>query len=100
MTNTRNHEDPLVIGLTRPPMYLGVTQSFLIMNVFGTTIFFIGTASFWVVPLGLVAHLVAYLMCLRDNRYFDLLAVKIISTPPRTPPVTRKYLGGNTTDPY
>lgn len=92
--------DPLVLGLTRPAMYMGVTQTFMVMNIFATAILFINTKSFLVIPAALILHVFGYLMCLRDQRYFDLLACRIMTTPPRTPPATKKALGGQTYDPF
>lgn len=99
MTDITN-PDPLVLGLTRPAMYMGVTQSFMVINVFSMVILFIAVKSFLIVPVALIAHVVGYLMCLRDQRYFDLLACRIMTTPPRTPPATRKAMGGQTYDPF
>ena len=72
----------------------------VVMNIFATAILFINTKSFLVIPAALILHVFGYLMCLRDQRYFDLLACRILHTPPRTPPATRKAMGGQTYDPF
>ena len=72
-----SHTDPMFLGLTRPAMLLGVTQSFFVINAAVCMIAFLGTGSF--VPLFVGApllHGIGYLACLRDARTFDIWFVK------------------------
>ena len=65
--------DPLFLGLTRPAMFLGVTQSFFVINGLLNTILFLALNSF--LPLIIfmpLLHGVGYLACLKDPRTFDL----------------------------
>ena len=68
-----NHIDPVFLGLTRPAMILGVTQSFFVINAMLCMTAFLGTGSFW--PLfvgGPLLHGIGYLACMRDARTFDI----------------------------
>ncbi|HCU23621.1 MAG TPA: type VI secretion protein [Deltaproteobacteria bacterium] len=68
--------DLLFLGLTRPAMFLGVTQSFFVINGLLNTILFLALNSF--LPLFLLLpllHGLGYLACLKDPRTFDLWIV-------------------------
>ena len=69
--------DPVFLGLTRPAMLLGVTQSFFVINAVICMVGFLGTNSF--VPLLVGApllHGIGVLACRRDARTFDIWLVK------------------------
>lgn len=65
--------DPLFLGLTRPTMFMGVTQSFFILNGMINLMLFLAIKSF-LYPLILfpLLHGIGYLACLRDPMTFDL----------------------------
>jgi type IV secretion system protein VirB3 len=91
--------DPLFTSKTRPVMYGGVTVSFFAFNLFFMTIFLIASGS--IVPLVLgfpLFHGIGYLFCLKDNRIFDILIVRIQKTL-RCSMVNRQLWGGNSYDP-
>jgi type IV secretion system protein VirB3 len=72
-----NHIDPVFLGLTRPAMLFGVTQSFFVINAMVCMIGFLGTGSF--LPLfvgGPLLHGIGYIACARDARTFDIWFVK------------------------
>ena len=74
--------DPLFLGMTRPPLVWGVSFSAFVLNVVASTMVFLALSDlrgFLVFPL---VHVLAYLLCLRDPRIFDLLAVRVSRTPP------------------
>ena len=69
--------DPLHLGLTRPAMIGGVTQSFFVINIIICMMGFLATGSF--VPIfvgGPMLHGIGYLACARDPRTFDIWFVK------------------------
>jgi type IV secretion system protein VirB3 len=69
--------DPVYLGLTRPAMLCGVTQSFFVINAALCMIGFLGTGSFLPLLLGApLLHGIGYLACLRDARTFDIWLVK------------------------
>ena len=74
--------DPVFLGMTRPPMALGVTFSSFVLNVVATTIAFLATSDLRAFLLFFPVHGLAYLLCLRDPRIFDLLFVRAAKTPP------------------
>jgi type IV secretion system protein VirB3 len=68
--------DPLFLGLTRPPMILGVTYSWLMLNMVIWMAVFINTKSFSDFFLGFgVFHIIGYLACAYEPRFVDLLKV-------------------------
>jgi type IV secretion system protein VirB3 len=74
--------DPLFLGMTRPPMALGVTFSSFVLDVVATTIAFLATSDLRAFLLFFPVHGLAYVLCLRDPRIFDLLLVRAAKTPP------------------
>ena len=73
--------DPIFAALTRPQMVGGVTYSFAIFNLIVTVEAFLITKSFWTLPIAIVVHLIGYLGCLRDPRFFDLWIIKVSRCP-------------------
>jgi type IV secretion system protein VirB3 len=69
--------DPLFKGLTRPAMMLGVTYSGLIMNAMITKVLFLAFNNLLFLFLALPIHLVMYLVCSWDERFFDILTVYV-----------------------
>lgn len=72
--------DPLFLGITRPPMVAGVTFSFFIINLISTVIGFLALNSFYAFLFGLPIHVIGYLFCLKDPRFFDLYFIKLTKT--------------------
>ena len=65
--------DLLFLGLTRPTMFLGVTQSFFVINGLLNTILFLASNSFLpLIVLLPLLHGLGYIACLKDPRTFDL----------------------------
>ena len=64
--------DPLFVGLTRPSMLFGVTYSAMIVNVVLTMETFIVTRNLLWLGAFVPIHLVFYLVCLYEPRFFDL----------------------------
>lgn len=67
--------DPVFLGITRPPMRFGVTYLALVFNVLFTMEVFIVTRNLLVLLVALPIHGVCVLLCARDPRYFELLAM-------------------------
>lgn len=64
--------DPVFVALTRPQMIGGVTYSYAVFNLIITVEAFLITKSFWSLLAALVLHLVGYLGCLHEPRFFDI----------------------------
>jgi type IV secretion system protein VirB3 len=66
-------KDPIFLGLTRPTMFMGVTQSFFAINGIINVLLFLAFNSF--LPLLILfplLHGIGYLACLYDSRIFDI----------------------------
>lgn len=73
--------DPLFLGMTRPPMVMGVTYSFFVINGMVTTISFLALNNLFAFLVGIPVHIVGYLLCLKDPRMFDIWRVRLLKTP-------------------
>jgi len=89
--------DPVFLGLTRPAMFLGVTQNYFVINAVVSMIGFLGSASFYL--LLLVApclHLLGVFACAHDPRTFDIWFTKLKFMKCRN----RFYWRANSYDPF
>jgi type IV secretion system protein VirB3 len=77
----RLDRDTLFVALTRPQMFAGVTYSYFVINGVMTTELFLIFKSPWVFLVALAVHLVGYLACLREPRFFDVWMVKVSRCP-------------------
>ena len=64
--------DPVFAALTRPQLIGGVTYSYAVFNLIVTVEAFLISKSFWALLAAVVLHVVGYLGCLREPRFFDL----------------------------
>jgi type IV secretion system protein VirB3 len=67
--------DPLFLGVTRPALALGVPYSALLVNAFVTMELFLSTRNLLCLLICLPLHGLAWLACLAEPRFFELLAV-------------------------
>jgi type IV secretion system protein VirB3 len=67
--------DPLFVGVTRPPMRFGVTYMALLLNLVVTMEAFLLTRNLLLLLLAAPLHGVSALLCARDARIFELLAL-------------------------
>jgi len=78
MPGTRNAgltAELLFVGATRPPMRWGVTYSALLCNLVFTMEAFLVSRNLLTLLICLPVHAVCALLCSRDPRSFDLLAL-------------------------
>ncbi|QZP09147.1 type IV secretion system protein VirB3 [Caenibius sp. WL] len=68
--------DILFVALTRPQMLFGVTYGLVIGNAIVSTELFLVFKSIWVLAVAALIHLISWLGCLRDPRFFDLWLIK------------------------
>ena len=78
---TRLTSDPIFSALTRPQMIGGVTYSFAVFNLIVTLEAFLITRSFWAFAFAAVVHLVGYVGCVREPRFFDLWVTRLSRCP-------------------
>jgi len=90
--------DPIFLGLTRPTMFMGVTQSFFVINGIINIVLFLALNSF--LPLLILfplLHVIGYLACLYDLRIFDIWFVYAKHC---TRCKNKSFWGGNSYDPF
>ena len=73
--------DPVFGALTRPQMFAGVTYSYFVLNAVVTIELFLLTKSFLALIAAVVIHVVGYVACLKEPRFFDLWLVKVSRCP-------------------
>ena len=73
--------DPVFAALTRPQLIGGVTYSYAVFNLIVTVEAFLISKSFWALAAAGVIHVVGYLGCLREPRFFDLWVVRASRCP-------------------
>lgn len=73
--------DPVFLAMTRPPMFMGVTYTFFVLNGTITTIVFLAANNLMAFLIGIPVHFIGYLLCLKDPRIFDIWRVRLLRTP-------------------
>ena len=89
--------DMLFVGLTRPPMFLGVSYMYFFTNFFVCLLAYILTTSFKFFVLMLPIHLLGYYLCSKEPLFIELFMIKS-SKCSRTS--NRLYHGANSYDLY
>ena len=73
--------DPVFVALTRPQMFAGVTYSYFVLNAVASMELFLVTKSFWTPLVSVAIHLIGYLGCLQEPRFFDLWLMRLAQCP-------------------
>ena len=73
--------DPLVGGLTRPPMMLGVPYVLFVLEFCLVVLIFVNTKNLLMFLLAIPIHGIAYTLTVRDNRFVDILLVRFGKCP-------------------
>lgn len=70
--------DPLFLGLTRPPMMMGVTYNWFMINGMLWTVYFINAKNFGIlIPGAALTHLLGYIICSKEPRFMDLWMTRL-----------------------
>lgn len=95
-SDTLPHLDPLVGGLTRPPMMLGVPFNLFVIEVCVIVMVMINARNLLTFLLLIPIHGAAYALTVRDNRFLDVLITRFSKCP-----VTRnhRFWGGDSYSP-
>lgn len=64
--------DPLFLGLTRPPLLLGVSYKFFVLNMMTSLLGFIVTSNFAFFAMFFPIHLLFYYISLKEPRAIEL----------------------------
>ena len=69
--------DPLFLGLTRPPLLLGVSYTFAALNGMVSLMAFVITSKYFYLLILLPGmHLIGWFICLKEPRAIELLMAK------------------------
>ena len=69
--------DPLFLGLTRPPMIMGVSYTFAAINGLVSILAFIITSSFFYLLVMLpTIHMIFWFLCLKEPRAMELFLIR------------------------
>lgn len=74
-------QDLIFRALTRPQMFAGVTYSYFVANAVMTAEAFLIFKSPWVVALAALVHIVGYVACLNEPRFFELWLTRVSRNP-------------------
>ncbi|KAF0136317.1 MAG: type IV secretion system protein VirB3 [Methylocystaceae bacterium] len=96
MASSKPKLDPLVGGLTRSPMMLGVPYVLFVLECCVVVLIFINTKNLLMFLLFPPIHAVAYVLTVRDNRFVDVILTRFGKCP-----VTRnhRFWGGDSYQP-
>jgi len=69
--------DPLFLGLTRPPLLLGVSYTFAALNGIISLLAFVITSQFFYLLILLPGiHMIGWFICLKEPRAIELLIAR------------------------
>jgi type IV secretion system protein VirB3 len=88
--------DPLVGGLTRPPMMFGIPYVLFVLEFASVVLIFINTKNLFMFLLIIPIHTIAYGLTVRDARFVDVLQTRV-SKCPRTR--NHRFWGGDSYSP-
>ena len=77
MAGGRLGADPLFQGLSRPPMILGVSYMYFVLNAMICMIMFINSKSFATLPLAGIIHMFGYMLCMKEPRAVELWMLRM-----------------------
>lgn len=68
--------DPLFIGLTRPPMLLGVSYTFAVINGMLCMMLYISTTNFKYLAAMFPIHALGYYLCSKEPLFIELFRIR------------------------
>lgn len=84
--------DHLAVGLTRPPMFMGVNMRVFFANALVCTLICIDAHTFWGIPIFIFLHLLFVKFSMREPNFLSIYARAFI----KTPPMLNRWYWGNT----
>lgn len=69
-------EDPLFVGLTKPPLIFGVSFSFAMVNMMISTIIYIQMSSIKIIFIAFIIHMIGYILCFNEPLFIEIYANK------------------------
>ncbi len=74
--------DHLAVGLTRPPMFMGVNIRLFFANIVLCTLIYIDAKTLLGIPLFFVMHLMMVRFSVKEPNFFMIWLKALIKTPP------------------
>lgn len=68
--------DPLFVGLTRPTLIFGVSLQYAMLNMVVCGVYFIQTSSLYSIFIGIIVHIIGYVLCFKEPRFMELYMIK------------------------
>ncbi|WQO31206.1 type IV secretion system protein VirB3 (plasmid) [Microvirga lotononidis] len=96
MSEEAPHIDPLVGGLTRPPMMLGIPYVLFVLEFCLVVLIFINSKNLLMFLLVIPVHAIAYILTVRDARFMDIVLVRFGRCPFTR---NRRFWGGDSYSP-
>jgi type IV secretion system protein VirB3 len=70
--------DPLFVGLTRPPMFFGVSYKFAVLNGMISMLSFINTEKLMILFILMpIIHGIGYFICFKEPLFIELFMIKL-----------------------
>lgn len=69
--------DPLFVGLTRPTLLFGVSQSFVVLNALACLGYFVMTSDLKALIFLVFSHMVGYIICSKEPLFIELYMIKM-----------------------
>lgn len=69
--------DPLFVGLTRPSLLFGVSQTFVILNALMCMGYFVMSSDLKALVLLFFNHMIGYIICAKEPLFMELYKVKM-----------------------
>ena len=85
MTHSENYVidvDALALGLTRPPMFMGINLRLFFSNLIFSLLICVNTHTFWGVPIFIVLHVLMLMISAKEPDFFRIWTVSLAKTPP------------------
>lgn len=92
----RPQSAPLVLGLTRPRMMLGIPMELFVGEFVLTLLIFLNTKNLLMFLLIFPIHAISYVLTIRDARLVDIVKVRLSKCPGTR---NRGFWGGNSYSP-
>jgi type IV secretion system protein VirB3 len=74
--------DPLAVGLTRPPLFMGINLRLFFANVIFSVLLCVDTHTFYGIPIFILLHLVMLRCSAKEPNFFQLWLKGFSKTPP------------------
>ena len=92
MTNNQIEVDHLAVGLTRPPMFMGINIRLFFANIVVCMLICVDVHTLLGIPLFIILHLIIAKLSIDEPDFFSIWVGSFF----KTPPVLNSYFWGKT----